>query len=298
MARFFRTSAKATAFILFTYLGASAATAQQPNPANTTPAYTENDSKNSKEVGSPAGPAPVAPSPTAVVDLAANAPAQVLPPAPKIVARSANAVVIPGSLTSGSKYTSRRAAWSDLKINSNFGYRRDPFSRRGRMHTGVDLKAAWGETVGAAMAGTVSFAGVKRGYGNIVVIEHGNNVSTWYAHLSSMVVEEGQSVVAGQVIGHIGSTGRSTSPHLHYEVRANGHPVNPLATLAFDGTQVFVDGRPLSGAVVEGWGDEPDAAAAPAGQAGPADAARPRRAAGQAAEGRMLVYGEDSLTEY
>jgi murein DD-endopeptidase MepM/ murein hydrolase activator NlpD len=300
MNRFLDLPTKLTALILFSSFGASTAFAQQPGSPDRVPSV-------DRDAPVPTTPKPLAPSPSLVIGLAgvSAGPAQIVPPAPRIVAHSARTIAIPSGGLSPAGYSTQRAAqrttWTDLKINSSFGYRRDPFSRRGRRHTGVDLKAAYGETVGAALAGTVAFAGVKRGYGNIVMLEHGNGISTYYAHLSSIGVEVGQSVSASQVIGQIGSTGRATSPHLHYEVRANGQPINPLATIAFDGAQVLVDGRPLSETEAEGWGDEtttviPNVAGADGSNNSPT---RARRVAKQPpAEKRLLVFGEDSLTEY
>ncbi|WP_003544219.1 M23 family metallopeptidase [Desulfotomaculum nigrificans] len=107
-----------------------------------------------------------------------------------------------------------------------------PFGTRGgRMHTGVDLAGAYGAPIRAAQAGKVIRAGWYGGYGNCVDISHGNGVVTRYAHMSSIGVMVGQTVSKGQVIGRIGSTGRSTGPHLHFEVIVNGVPRNPLAYL-------------------------------------------------------------------
>jgi hypothetical protein len=111
------------------------------------------------------------------------------------------------------------------------------------MHTGVDLRADYGSSVGASMSGKVWFAGVRSGYGNLVVIDHGNGVATFYAHLSAIAVAIGESVEAGQLVGLVGSTGRSTGPHLHYEVRANGHPVDPSSRISVVGDEVVVEGR-------------------------------------------------------
>jgi murein DD-endopeptidase MepM/ murein hydrolase activator NlpD len=117
---------------------------------------------------------------------------------------------------------------------SNFGYRRDPFTRRAKFHSGVDLKARWGDAVGASQAGIVQFAGWHHGYGNMVIVDHGGGVTTQYAHLSSFDVEPGAHVERGTIIGRAGSTGRATSPHLHYEVRIDGTATDPLQPLALD----------------------------------------------------------------
>jgi murein DD-endopeptidase MepM/ murein hydrolase activator NlpD len=112
-------------------------------------------------------------------------------------------------------------------ITSGFGYRRDPFNGRGAMHAGIDFKGAIGSPIFAAAGGRVSFAGQKSGYGNAIEITHGNGMLTRYAHLSRIGVKVGQQVAAGTTIGGLGSTGRSTGPHLHFEVRINDRAVNP-----------------------------------------------------------------------
>lgn len=112
-------------------------------------------------------------------------------------------------------------------ITSGFGYRRDPFNGRGAMHAGIDFKGAMGSPIFAAADGRVTFAGRKAGYGNAIEITHGNGMLTRYAHLSRIDVTVGQPVAAGTTIGGLGSTGRSTGPHLHFEVRINDRAVNP-----------------------------------------------------------------------
>src|SRR5262249_21594748 len=109
------------------------------------------------------------------------------------------------------------AVSTNAKVGSTFGYRRDPFTRREKFHSGCDIKAHWGQPVGASLPGTVQFAGWYHGYGNMIIVEHGGGVATHYAHLSSFAVEPGQRVERGTIIGYAGSTGRATSPHLHYE---------------------------------------------------------------------------------
>lgn len=105
--------------------------------------------------------------------------------------------------------------------------RMHPILKTSRMHTGVDIAAPSGSQVVSTGAGAVIFAGWLGAYGQTVVIDHGGGISTLYAHLSSIQVREGQSVSLGQKIGGVGSTGFSTGPHLHFEVRQNGEPVNP-----------------------------------------------------------------------
>jgi murein DD-endopeptidase MepM/ murein hydrolase activator NlpD len=110
-------------------------------------------------------------------------------------------------------------------VTSSFGW------RWGRMHEGVDLGAAYGSSIAAAAAGTVIYAGWLGGYGNLTVIDHGGGLATAYGHQSQIAVSVGQSVAPGDTIGYVGSTGHSTGPHLHFEVRVNGQAVDPLGYL-------------------------------------------------------------------
>jgi murein DD-endopeptidase MepM/ murein hydrolase activator NlpD len=110
-------------------------------------------------------------------------------------------------------------------ITSPFGW------RWGRMHEGIDLGAAYGAPIAAAGAGTVIYAGWLGGYGNLTVIDHGGGLATAYGHQSQIAVTVGQQVARGQTIGYVGSTGHSTGPHLHFEVRVNGQAVDPLGYL-------------------------------------------------------------------
>jgi len=112
-------------------------------------------------------------------------------------------------------------------LSSGFGFRRDPFPGHGGMHSGLDFRGRIGAPIHAAADGTVSFVGQKSGYGNVVEISHGNGLMTRYAHMSAFRSRVGQKVEAGNVIGAIGSSGRSTGPHLHFEVRINDRAVNP-----------------------------------------------------------------------
>ena len=116
---------------------------------------------------------------------------------------------------------------ANQNITSRFGFRRDPSTGRSAMHNGIDFKGARGSPILAAATGRVIYAGRKGGYGNFVEIDHGNGLTTRYAHLSRIDVKVGQSVDAGETLGGLGSTGRSTGPHLHFEVRLNGRAVNP-----------------------------------------------------------------------
>ncbi len=113
-------------------------------------------------------------------------------------------------------------------ITSRFGYRPDPFTGEIRFHTGIDIKATYKQPVRATADGKVVFSGWKKGYGKVVIIKHKNGYETVYAHLSYKRVGRNQPVKAGQIIGYAGSTGRSTGVHLHYEIRKNGKPVNPI----------------------------------------------------------------------
>ncbi len=112
-------------------------------------------------------------------------------------------------------------------VSSSYGYRRDPFTGAGAMHNGLDFRGPHGAPIYAAAKGTITFAGRKSGYGKTIEISHGNGMMTRYAHMSRYAGTLGQEVGAGDVIGAIGSTGRSTGPHLHFEVRINDRPVNP-----------------------------------------------------------------------
>jgi len=131
-------------------------------------------------------------------------------------------------------------------ITSGFGYRRDPFNGHGAMHAGIDFKGAMGSPIFAAAEGRVTFAGWKSGYGQAIEITHGNGMLTRYAHLSRIDVKVGQPVAAGATIGGLGSTGRSTGPHLHFEVRINDRAVNPRPFLeaAPDVLKEVRSGRP------------------------------------------------------
>jgi murein DD-endopeptidase MepM/ murein hydrolase activator NlpD len=117
------------------------------------------------------------------------------------------------------------------RILSRFGERADPFSGEGAIHTGLDISASMGTPVHAAADGIVGRAQYDGGYGRMVVIDHGNGMQSWYAHLSRFEVVPGQEIRRGQVVGFSGASGRVTSPHLHFEVRMGGSPVNPYRYL-------------------------------------------------------------------
>jgi murein DD-endopeptidase MepM/ murein hydrolase activator NlpD len=120
------------------------------------------------------------------------------------------------------------------RITSEFGLRNDPINGRHRQHHGVDIAAPRGTPIGAAATGTVVFAGRRGGYGNTVIIEQADGKQTLYGHADQLKVSVGDRVEAGQTIATVGSTGRSTGPHLHFEVRENGQPIDPLTILAKD----------------------------------------------------------------
>ena len=113
-------------------------------------------------------------------------------------------------------------------ITSQFGWRYHPIYQTQKYHSGVDIGASYGATIVAADGGTIITAGSVSGYGNCVVINHGNGITTLYGHMSSIAVSVGQKVSKGQTIGYVGSTGNSTGPHLHWEVTVNGVRQNPL----------------------------------------------------------------------
>ena len=120
-------------------------------------------------------------------------------------------------------------------LTSYFGYRSDPFDGgHAEFHPGIDFKGERGDAAKCTANGRVVFAGWFGGYGNCVRIQHKNNFETLYGHLSRITVKVGQEVTAGEKIGEIGSTGRSTGNHLHYEVRKNGKPVNPISYLSLN----------------------------------------------------------------
>jgi murein DD-endopeptidase MepM/ murein hydrolase activator NlpD len=113
------------------------------------------------------------------------------------------------------------------EITGRFGERLDPFSGEGAFHSGLDIASHYGDAIRATADGVVEDVGRRAGYGRVVVIDHGFGVSTWYAHLSAFNTEVGMSVKRGDIIGYEGQSGRSTGPHLHYEVRIYNTPVNP-----------------------------------------------------------------------
>ena len=138
-----------------------------------------------------------------------------------------------------------------LMLSSSFGYRSDPFTGAGAMHAGLDFPGPLGTPIVAAAPGRVTFVGQKSGYGNVVEVDHGQGILTRYAHLSGFTTAVGSQVAAGQQIAKMGSTGRSTGSHLHFEVRLNGVAVNPRRFLEAkaDVLEVKDDARQRVGAL-------------------------------------------------
>jgi murein DD-endopeptidase MepM/ murein hydrolase activator NlpD len=117
------------------------------------------------------------------------------------------------------------------QVTASFGERIDPFNGEGAFHSGVDIGSSYGASIVAPADGVVTFSDIMGGYGKAIMIDHGNGISTRYGHLSGFAVTSGQRVHRGDVIGFVGTSGRSTGPHLHYEVRINDTPVNPYKYL-------------------------------------------------------------------
>lgn len=132
------------------------------------------------------------------------------------------------------EYTGGRMQWpvpGRSRISSPFGYRIHPIFKVKKMHTGIDIPAPTGNNIVAAAAGNVIYSGWLGGYGNVIMIDHGGKIVTLYAHNSALVAKEGAVVGRGDVVAKAGSTGNSTGPHLHFEVRKNGTYVDPIAWL-------------------------------------------------------------------
>lgn len=130
------------------------------------------------------------------------------------------------------------------RLSSGFGHRSDPIHGTRAMHAGIDIPGALGTPVQASTSGVVRFAGSAGGYGQMIELDHGNGLSTRYGHLSRLLVQPGARIAQGETIALMGSTGRSTGSHLHFEVRMGGRAVNPLAYLAGPATA-----EPRSGAM-------------------------------------------------
>lgn len=130
-----------------------------------------------------------------------------------------------------------------MRLTSAFGTRNDPFNGRRARHNGIDIPGPVGTPIYATADGVVGRAQRLGGYGNYVEIEHGNAIQTRYGHLSAIAVASGQRVRRGEIVGYMGSTGRSTGSHLHYEVRIAGAPVNPVPFVAEDGVMADASGH-------------------------------------------------------
>jgi murein DD-endopeptidase MepM/ murein hydrolase activator NlpD len=149
--------------------------------------------------------------------------------------RSANAVALLGSPTRRLRMVaSIPNLWPvDGRLIGNFGPRQDPFTGEGQeIHKGVDISGTIGTAIHVTADGIVRFADMEGTFGRLVVVDHGGGVETWYAHMSRFYVHTGQEVRRGELIGAVGMSGRTTAPHLHYEVHVNGRPMNPYQYLA------------------------------------------------------------------
>ena len=140
--------------------------------------------------------------------------------------------IITGSSGSGTVHGTGRLVWPvSGPVVSGFGWRIHPIFHTRKFHTGIDIGAGYGTPIHAADSGTVIYAAGMSGYGNVIVIDHGGGLSTLYAHQSGFAVGMGAGVSRGQVIGYVGMTGYTTGPHLHFEVRVGGSPVDPMGYL-------------------------------------------------------------------
>ena len=115
-----------------------------------------------------------------------------------------------------------------LNISSPYGFRKDPFNKKKRFHTGIDIPRRYRSSIKALMSGTVIFSGYKGGYGNLVIVKHRNGLKTYYGHNAKNTVLKGAKIKSGEVIAYVGMTGRTTGPHLHFEVRKNNVPIDPI----------------------------------------------------------------------
>ena len=150
--------------------------------------------------------------------------------------RSVNSVALQSRFARRLRTVSQPSLWPvDGRLTGPFGQRNDPFSDEGEFHRGVDIGAPSGTTVRATADGIVIHSEWSNGYGRLVIIDHGGGIQTFYAHLSRVYAQTGQELRRGEVLGEVGSSGRVTAPHLHYEVRIGGAPVNPYRYLAKSG---------------------------------------------------------------
>lgn len=150
------------------------------------------------------------------------------------------------------------------RTTSGYGWRDDPIRHRAQFHAGADIKAPHGTSVFAAGVGTVILAHRQNGYGNVIYLDHGNGIITRYGHLSKILVKQGETVDPTTEIGRVGATGRATGPHLHFEVRINGRPVNPVLALRVgelertDGDMAKLVGLALAPDVQSHWVNDED----------------------------------------
>src|SRR5262249_10208494 len=151
--------------------------------------------------------------------------------------KSSNAMAIPSSFARRlRRMQARPSIWPvNGTLRGGFGTRTDPFSGEGAFHKGVDISAPTGTAVRATGDGIVIHAEWSGAYGRLVVVDHGAGLQTYYAHLSRFAVHAGQEIRTGEIVGAVGSSGRVTAPHLHYEVRVGGAPMNPYLYLAHAG---------------------------------------------------------------
>ena len=140
----------------------------------------------------------------------------------------------------------------NISLSSGFGVRSDPFRGGAAMHAGVDIPGPIGTPVYATADGIVGRAGWVGGYGNLIELEHGEGIQTRYGHLSQIIAQPGSRVTRGQLIGMMGSTGRSTGSHLHYEVRLGGRAVNPIPFLRTDSYLLAMERRNINGVALGG----------------------------------------------
>ena len=156
------------------------------------------------------------------------------------ISRALSGGLTPSFSGDWTQYADAPSLWPiDGRVTSSFGERQDPFNGEGAFHAGIDIAAPYGTAVRAAADGDVARAGFGSGYGREITIDHGHDLLTVYGHLSSIAVVEGEHIKRGQVIGYVGQSGRSTGPHLHYEVRVHDVPVNPYKYLRESYTQMM-----------------------------------------------------------
>ena len=142
------------------------------------------------------------------------------PARPSVTARKAPRIDL--------RFSAPLKGYSESRITSRFGLRRDPRYNREEFHSGIDIKARLGDKVFAAAAGTVTFSGRQQGFGKVIIIDHGERISTVYGHLSRCAVQVGARVDGGDVIGIVGRTGNATGIHLHFEIRKADTALDPL----------------------------------------------------------------------